>query len=223
MSSTVEAEYCSSFYIIGVVVAIRSLLKELGKELTIPTILRMDATGAIALLQNVKNSSRTKHIDLVYRWCQQHIANFGRFNSVRLHYTSTDMLATDMFTKMQPSTSFIRCRNGVNMGVPLEEEGMIVSMVRFPTVLQPTLYARCGSVNAIDASANIIAPAKPAVIRERLVQDTPEIARLLNRFAHRRDTIIQHLRFPIVLPEDEDKSPESDREDRAGPKRHRPK
>ena len=84
MPSTVEAEFCSSFYIIGVIVAIRNLLKELEKELKRPTLLRMDATGAIALLQNVKSSSRTKHIDLVYRWCQQHIATFGKFNSVRL-------------------------------------------------------------------------------------------------------------------------------------------
>ncbi len=123
MASTVEAEFCSAYYTIQVIVFITNLLKELkcSKLLPGPVPLRMDATGAIALLQNTRFSSKTKHVDKAFRWAQQHIYGFGKFETVRLIYTKTDDLNADFFTKNLPAAPFMRAMRSFSQGVPMSD------------------------------------------------------------------------------------------------------
>ena len=59
-------------------------------------------------------SSRTKHIDVRHHFIRQHI-NEGSFSTIWI--PMTDMTA-DIFTKLLPSTLFLRHRNSLGLSLP---------------------------------------------------------------------------------------------------------
>ena len=70
-TSSVQAEYIAASTAAREVIWLRRLLKELGFEQKVPTLMRMDNTGAKDLAENEMIRQRTKHIDIRYHFIRE--------------------------------------------------------------------------------------------------------------------------------------------------------
>ena len=70
-----------------------------------------DNTGAISIVSNLVNHSRTKHIDVRYHFIREHAAN----GTIELHYVPTEKQLADIFTKPLDETTFNRLVSEIGM------------------------------------------------------------------------------------------------------------
>ena len=112
MSST-ESEYVALCETTQEVVWVRNLLEGIGFQQDQPTatIIYEDNQGAIALSQNPKDHSRTKHIDIKFHYTREQINE----KKVKLEYCPTGDMVADTLTKGLPKPAFEKFRAG--MGV----------------------------------------------------------------------------------------------------------
>ncbi|KAF7326533.1 Transcription factor [Mycena venus] len=96
--SSTEAEYIAAASAAREIVWLCALVSELGDLSPSPTSLRCDNQSAIALANNGLMNSRTKHIDIRYRYVHEAIEN----GLLALSYVPTNDQAADLFTKALP-------------------------------------------------------------------------------------------------------------------------
>ena len=110
-ASTTEAEYMAAAYAIKEALWLRTLLTELGMDLSTISIYA-DNQSAIKLLKNPVLSMRSKHIDVIYHFARERVAR----KDIAFLYIPTDKMVADALTKSLPSTkfSFCRCAMGVS-------------------------------------------------------------------------------------------------------------
>ena len=110
-ASTTEAEYMAAAYAIKEALWLRTLLTELGMDLSTISIYA-DNQSAIKLLKNPVLSMRSKHIDVIYHFARERVAR----KDIAFLYIPTDKMVADALTKPLPSTkfSFCRCAMGVS-------------------------------------------------------------------------------------------------------------
>jgi hypothetical protein len=109
--SSTESEYIALSESAQEAVWMRDLLKGIGFGEESPTVLYEDNQGAIALAQNPKDHSRTKHIDIKFHYTREQIDN----KTLEIRDCSTlDMLA-DTLTKGLPKPAFLKFRE--RMGI----------------------------------------------------------------------------------------------------------
>jgi len=92
--STVEAEYMTYSEVTKEAIWLRALCAFLGAPCSEPTDVHNDNAGALSLSRNSVHHSRTKHIDIRYHFCREHVDVAVRFK----HRPSPD-LAADCLTK----------------------------------------------------------------------------------------------------------------------------
>lgn len=102
--STCEAEYMAQAEAACEAVYLRELLAELGFEVTAPTVILADNTGAIALANDRKFQRRTKHIQRRYH----KIRDLIQEGTIVLQYVPTHAQLADVLTKPVPAPTLSR-------------------------------------------------------------------------------------------------------------------
>ena len=107
VKSTAEAEYVALSYATQEAVWLRQLMKDVGLEVTSPTVIYEDNNGAIDLSRNAKYHNRTKHIDINHHFVRERVKS-KEIDVV--HCPSKDMVA-DLLTKGIPRVQFEKLRD----------------------------------------------------------------------------------------------------------------
>ena len=111
--SSTESEYVALCESAQEVVWLRNLLKDIGfkQEKPTSTVVYEDNQGAIALSQNPKDHSRTKHIDIKFHYIREQISK----GNVELQYCATADMLADTLTKGLPKPAFEKFRAGMGI------------------------------------------------------------------------------------------------------------
>jgi hypothetical protein len=108
--STAEAEYMAAAGAVKEALWLKVLMRDFGQPIkTVP--IKSDNQAAIRLLQHPMASERSKHIDIIYHFARERVAQ----KEVSISYVSTEDMVADSLTKPLPEKAFARCREG--MGV----------------------------------------------------------------------------------------------------------
>ena len=83
----------------------------MGNQEINPTMLHEDNQGAIELVKNNKNHSRTKHIDVRHHFIRSHIEN----GNITIQYIPTENQIADILTKALPAEKFEKHRDALGM------------------------------------------------------------------------------------------------------------
>lgn len=105
-TSTTEAEYVAQCQASKQLVWASRWLQQLGFRESGPIELRYDNQGAIALIKNPENHSRTKHIDVQYHYVREVVED----GLIQVSYVPTAEMAADILTKPLTKAVFERCR-----------------------------------------------------------------------------------------------------------------
>ena len=101
--SSTEVEYRSLSITTAKLFWIRMLFRELRVSLSIPSILRCDNIGALALVSNPMFHARTKYIEVDYHFVREKVLN----RDILIKFISTHDQVVDVFTKGLPSARFL--------------------------------------------------------------------------------------------------------------------
>jgi hypothetical protein len=95
--SSVEAEYVAACEAGRDAVHWRSFLSDLRSPLLLsgPTTIHCDNQGAISLSKNPDHHDRSKHIDIIYHWVREKVAE----GVIHLEYLNTKTMIADVLTK----------------------------------------------------------------------------------------------------------------------------
>ena len=80
-ASSMESEYMSAYYLGQQLLWYRGLMKEIGYPITKPTPFFMDAAAALYALRDPALRSRSKHIDVKFKWLLMHYLKCFHFHS----------------------------------------------------------------------------------------------------------------------------------------------
>lgn len=104
--STTEAEYMALSVAVQEALWLRILLQELEPGYVKgPTTVYCDNMSAIKLSKNEVVSQRSKHIDIRYHFCKDHV----RRGVIDVQYLPTDEMPADAFTKALPAPKHTSC------------------------------------------------------------------------------------------------------------------
>lgn len=109
--SSTESEYMALAKATAEAVWLRKLLFELGFPQLSPTIIHSDSQSAIALSQNPKFHSRSKHVDTQYHFTRDKLLA----NEITLEHVSTVNMAADILTKSLSKDKHITCMQQLGM------------------------------------------------------------------------------------------------------------
>ena len=104
--SSTEAEYVSASSAGRDIIWMRTLLKELGHDVSTPSPLMVDNQSALKVLRNPELHSRMKHIDIKMHWIRDAIKR----GDITVHFLSTTDMIADIFTKPLPKPAVERHR-----------------------------------------------------------------------------------------------------------------
>jgi hypothetical protein len=109
--STCEAEYVAACEAAREAVFLRALLAEIGHTQRQPTLILADNQGTIVLTSDQTNHTRTKHIDIRYRYVQEKTGD----GTIAFKYVRSQDNIADIFTKplARPAFSELRKRLGI--------------------------------------------------------------------------------------------------------------
>ena len=93
--STTEAEYVAATSSGAECIWMRSLLSELGYDMSGSSLMRLDNQSALAVAKNPEHHGRMKHMDLRYFWLRDVVEK----GLIRLEYVHTDDMVADVLTK----------------------------------------------------------------------------------------------------------------------------
>lgn len=77
----------------------------------LPVTKRCDSDSAIAMMRNTTSSSRTKHVDVAYRYVRERVVDK---TLTIVHVGTKQMLAVGL-TKALPVAAFEACRSGMGL------------------------------------------------------------------------------------------------------------
>lgn len=138
--SSTESEYMALAKATAEAVWLRKLLSELGFPQPHPTTIYSDSQSAIALSENPKFHSRSKHVETQYHFTREKVLD----KQIQLKYVSTLNMTADIFTKPLPRDKHNQCIQ--NLGMCLIPQDQIVpkyqALITFHTK-HP--FSECGS------------------------------------------------------------------------------
>lgn len=105
-TSTMVAEWIASYFATTEAIWLRKLLKELGFEQKLPTVIYGDNQGAIAISENPESHQRSKHIDVKYRYVRECV----EAQSIKMDYINTSDMIADLLTKGLDCSKFEKHR-----------------------------------------------------------------------------------------------------------------
>ena len=99
--STTEAEIMGASLAAAEIVNIRGILREMGRDMSKPTVLYVDNQGAVALSKDMKSCQRSRHIERRYLRIREWVA----MGEIEVRYVATADNAADVLTKpLDPKT-----------------------------------------------------------------------------------------------------------------------
>ncbi len=107
--STTEAEYIALTAASQEAIWIRSLLREWGLTMNMPTTIWSDNTGAIQITYSPTNHRRTKHIDIKFHY----IRNLVKSNKIVVDKIHTSEMLADVLTKNVSTQVQLNLRDGL--------------------------------------------------------------------------------------------------------------
>ena len=84
------------------IIFMRSLLSEMGYDMSEPTILWVDSMGAVEITKRRESLARSRHIERRYLKMQEWVAE----GKIKVKYIKTDDNRADMFTKPLDRATF---------------------------------------------------------------------------------------------------------------------
>ena len=84
------------------IVFMRSLLAEMGHDMSQPTVLWVDNMGAVEITKRRESLARSRHIERRYLKMQEWVAE----GKIQVKYIATDENRADMFTKPLDRATF---------------------------------------------------------------------------------------------------------------------
>ncbi|KMQ86896.1 retrovirus-related pol polyprotein from transposon tnt 1-94 [Lasius niger] len=105
--SSTEAEYMALAEAAKEAIYLRRFIKELGFPSLADTKIFCDNNSARKLAENSISHNRSKHIDVRHHSVREVLQN----EQFEIHYTPTDKMAADMFTKVVPTSKLKECSN----------------------------------------------------------------------------------------------------------------
>jgi transposase InsO family protein len=96
--SSTEAEYMAASEAAREAANWRTFLRELGFDMSEPTLILSDNQGSIALAKNPEHHARSKHIDVRHHYVREQVAS----QAIRLQYINTEEMVADLLTKPLP-------------------------------------------------------------------------------------------------------------------------
>jgi hypothetical protein len=117
--STAEAEYIAMSHALCETITVQSLVKEINCIFDMPNLItdlcitcHEENLSAIAMVESLKFTPRTKHIAIKYHHSQSRVqTSFNKLGDIKIKYISTKLQLADIFTKPLENDSFFRCRN----------------------------------------------------------------------------------------------------------------
>ena len=109
--STTEAEYIALCSATQEAVWLRRLLESIQHVQNGPTTIVEDNQGTISMAKNLRDSSRTKHIDIRYHFNREAVEK----NITKIEYCETGDMVADTFTKPLPKPAFEKHRASMNI------------------------------------------------------------------------------------------------------------
>jgi hypothetical protein len=103
--STTEAEYVSLSESTRDALWLKSMLPELGYEVSTPVIIHEDNQDWIALTKHRSTDKRSKHIDIKYHHIRDHVER----GSIQIKYCPTEQIAAEALTKPIPAPKLVMC------------------------------------------------------------------------------------------------------------------
>jgi len=100
--STTEAEIMAASLAATEIVFMRSLLAEMGHDMSQPTVLWVDNMGAVEITKRRESLARSRHIERRYLKMQEWVAE----GKIQVKYIKTDENRADMFTKPLDRATF---------------------------------------------------------------------------------------------------------------------
>jgi Reverse transcriptase (RNA-dependent DNA polymerase) len=107
--STTEAEYMSATQATKEACWLRKLLADLGRKPEQATFIQCDSQGAIALIGNPVQHTRTKHIDIQHHFVREQV----EAGAVKFSYCPTETMIADVLTKGLPHSIHYRLLSGL--------------------------------------------------------------------------------------------------------------
>jgi hypothetical protein len=104
--SSTEAEYISASSAGRDIIWMRTLMKEIGHDISTPSPLMVDNQSALKVLRNPELHGRMKHIDIKMHWIRDAIKR----GDITVHFLPTNDMIADIFTKPLPKPAVERHR-----------------------------------------------------------------------------------------------------------------
>ena len=95
MLSSSEEEWVALSEVIKEVMLVSQLLTSMKIQVQYPIIVCVDNVGAIFMAQNITTSSRTKHVDILYKYVNEFIED----GVVKIIFVKSKENDADLFTK----------------------------------------------------------------------------------------------------------------------------
>jgi hypothetical protein len=111
--SSAESEYMALGATVQEVLWVRSLLKELGFDVSMSSVIMCDNQAAIAIAKNPTHISRSKHIDVKHHFVRDEV----EAGSIKVEWISTQHQLADILTKPLGPHVFLRLREEVMTSV----------------------------------------------------------------------------------------------------------
>ena len=102
--SSTEAEIMAASLAAAEIVHIRGLLREMGHDVSTPTVLYVDNEGAVALSNDMRSCNRSRHIERRYLRIREWVAD----GEIVVKYVATTANVADALTKPLDAATFTR-------------------------------------------------------------------------------------------------------------------
>src|SRR2546430_13080399 len=119
--SSTEAEYMSTTEATKEACWLRQLLADIGRPQEQPTLIKCDSQGAIALVRNPVNHSRTKHIDIKHHFVRDKHAD----GTISFEYCPTSDMVADVLTKGLPRNIHRELITGLGLAATNSASGCV--------------------------------------------------------------------------------------------------
>jgi len=93
----------------GEIIYLRGLLREMGIDVSEPTVLYVDNKGAVELPRDTKSCQRSRHIERRYLKIREWVA----MGEIRVEYVETQNNPADILTKPVNASTFISVTPGL--------------------------------------------------------------------------------------------------------------
>ena len=145
--SSTESKYMALAKASAEAIWLRKLLHELGFPQANPTIIYSDSQSAIALSENPKFHSRSKHVDTQYHFTREKVLT----QEIQLQYVQTANMTANIFTKSLPKDKHYHCMSLLGMDLippsPTPAPSKITALLTYAKSHYSSLL--CGSISAM--------------------------------------------------------------------------